>query len=58
MGEIGERVWQVVIEDTEQMEQHLRTGTEVIYPRTLEQAKQIYGTSAAQLNASRGVGNE
>jgi len=58
MGEIGERVWQVVIEDTEQMEQHLRTGTEVIYPRTLEQAKQVYGTSTAQLNASRGVGNE
>lgn len=45
IGQTGEKAWRVIIEGTEEMEQHLRSDTEVSYPRTLEQARQVYGTS-------------
>ena len=48
LGETGEKVWRVVIERTEAMEQHLRTGTEVNYPRSLEKAREVYGASTEQ----------
>lgn len=50
LGEAGEKAWRTIIERTEAMEQHLRTGTEVSYPRILEKAKQVYGTSSEPIS--------
>lgn len=42
MEEVGQQVWTTIIEDTEMMEQHLDTNTEIHYPRTLADAYQTY----------------
>lgn len=43
MGGIGESIWKTVIEEgTEMMEQHLNTQTDVKYPRTLTEARELY----------------
>jgi hypothetical protein len=44
MGDTGTKVWKIIIEGTEMMEQHLRNHTDVTYPRTLEQAIKVYGS--------------
>ena len=41
-GETGEEAWKVIIESTEETEQ-IRTDTEKKYPRTLKEAKKVYG---------------
>ncbi len=47
MGDIGEEIWKVVIQDgTEMMEQHLNTETDISYPRTLGEAKKVYGDNS------------
>jgi len=42
LGNSGERIWKEVIEGTEMMENYLNTGTNIYYPRTLEEAKEQY----------------
>lgn len=42
IGAGGERIWKEVIEGTEMMENHLNTGTNIYYPRTLREAKEQY----------------
>lgn len=43
MGQDGEKIWEEIIKSTEMFEQNLSSGTEKKYPRTLEEAKNIYG---------------
>jgi hypothetical protein len=43
MGHVGEEMWRRIIESTEEMEQYMRTGTAQRYPRTLKDAKRVYG---------------
>lgn len=42
LGDSGERIWVEVIKGTEEMENHLRAGTEIYYPKTLTEATQQY----------------
>lgn len=43
MGQDGEKIWQEIIKSTEMFEQNLSSGTEKRYPKTLEEAKKVYG---------------
>jgi|TARA_B100001971_G_C18202464_1_gene545487 predicted nucleotidyltransferase len=43
MEQDGEKIWQEIIKSTEMFEQNLSSGTEKRYPRTLDEAKKVYG---------------
>lgn len=43
MEQDGEKIWQEIIKSTEMFEQNLSSDTEKKYPRTLDEAKKIYG---------------
>ncbi|MBT3417043.1 hypothetical protein HOE22_09760 [Candidatus Woesearchaeota archaeon] len=43
MEQDGEKIWQEIIKSTEMFEQNLSSGTEKKYPRTLDEAKKVYG---------------
>ena len=42
LGDNGELIWKELIEEAEMMENHLNSGTNINYPRTLAEAKIQY----------------
>jgi len=44
MGEEGEKAWGEIIKGVEMLEQNLMSGTDKKYPRTLSEARSMYGT--------------
>lgn len=45
LGDPGERIWNIIILDTETFENRLNANPNKSYPRTLDQARQAYGSS-------------